>query len=127
MDNKFYMETVADYLNAEFELNCMQMDFIDELCEEFAIVTDAIGYANEIVEYGCASGIVGHLIYTHDVMHYLAENYQDIEMYIQGIGEQTDAKMYYEDFNIVDVVWEAYEAMVADTLVLMHIALDAIE
>lgn len=74
------LKTVLETMQAETE--GVKADVINYLLEMSQDAEDAQGLLDNIVQHGCESGIVNHLIYTHDTEAYFEEHSEEINNFV---------------------------------------------
>jgi hypothetical protein len=65
----------------------------------------------DVVEYGCVSGAVSHLVYYHDTHKFFDEYYEDIQEEVEEYEEMTGQKVCPEGDIKNWYSWFAFESV----------------
>lgn len=93
------------------------MNALEKAVKEIIEENGGQEFAEQVVRYGCSSGIVSELIYNKDTHAWFDTHYEDImelvEEYEDATGEklemQTDLKTWLAWFSFEQVAYKMYE------------------
>lgn len=73
---------------------------------------DPMSYLQDVVDYGCITGLVGHLIYYRDTHRFFDEHYDEIEALREEYEDSTGLMLEVKDDLKNFLAWFAYEETV---------------
>ena len=91
-------------------------------CEMDRYCADGADWCYDVITHGCASGCVGSLIYTSDILKVLSEHARDIQYKVQEIAENIGGMDdFMTDFTFDRLVWMCFEETVRDALMRLNL------
>lgn len=84
-------------------------EFIDIIASEISYTSDAERFFQDLSYGGCASGMIGGLIYYNDTKEVYQNHMEDIEDMVSEYEEDLGQKINFSGYRFNDAVWFAFE------------------
>ncbi len=101
------IEVVLDQFIENSEMS--EFDFAEDLKDIFAFYmsdrSTLSSFANEVCQYGCGSGLIGDFIYYSDTKEFYVRHMDDIEDYINELGEELGETIKLEHTRYNSATW----------------------
>lgn len=110
------------------DATCLRSEVLDILvnhiedCENFE---DVRGFMEDLRCYGCASGMIGELVYHSDTKKFFIENLDEIQDYLNDLIQEHVYSI--SEFDYDEMVWAVFEAIANEYFYTIEDEMDNIE